>query len=317
MKYLENPKFTELTAELSDAQLGQSHRVINGKLEAYTMKRAGTDKKYAMALGQRYVAEMEELEQELAATVERRRKRSMSAAAASEVIAAAEKKQKHTRTLTSPILPTGSGDSILSNAPIAEGQPVDARTRRRSFSFDSVQLDSVQTTLGDFNELGTRRLMTDLILTLNASFPDYDFSNVKPSQFNKLALSSVRHQIYERLSELATFKNPQQDWLLELWTALNEVIDIRECDVYSFEEEGLLEEQGGVLWSFHYFFVNKSLRRVVFFTCTERIDEEGQAGGPPNEQIAFYPSAPDERNEDFDWEPSPAGGLTAPISTAE
>jgi biotin carboxyl carrier protein len=312
MKYLENSKFTELTAELSEAQLGQSHRVINGKLEAYTMKRAGTDKKYATALGQRYVAEMEELEQELAATVERkRRKRSMSAAAVTEVMAAETKKQKGTI-----VAPTVGAATELSNTPIAEGHQVASGPRRRSFSFDSVQLDSVQTTLGDFNELGTRRLMTDLILTLNASFPDYDFSNVKPSQFEKLTVSAVRHQIYERLSELATFKNPQQDWLLELWTAVNDVIDVRECDVYSFEEEGLLEEHSGVLWSFHYFFVNKSLRRMVFFTCTERIDEES-GGLPAEEQIAFYPSAPEERNEDFDWEPSPAGGVTAPISTAE
>ena len=200
MKYLENEKLTELTAELSDAALGQSHCVINGRIEVYTMKRAGTDKKFAHALGQRYVAEMEEMEQERAATVERGRKRSCSAASASEALS---KKQRPAR-----------------------------NQRSRSFDFTLDSMVSSKTTLGDFSELATRRLMTDLILTLNSSFPDYDFSNVKPSQFEKLKIQTVRDRIYERLSELAAFK--PEDWLVELWTAVNDAIDLRDCDVYSF-----------------------------------------------------------------------------------
>jgi hypothetical protein len=213
MKYLENEKLNELTAALSDAVLGQSHRVINGRIEAYSMKRAGNDKKFAHALGQKYVAEIEEMQQELAETVERR-KRSASVASAME--------------------------SVIK-------RPRPNRMRSQSFDF---MLISPKTTLGDFSELATRRLMTDLILTLNASFPDYDFSNVKPSQFEKLKIETVRKRIYERLSELASFKS-QKDWLVEMWMAMNDVIDLRECDVYSFEEE--IEENS--LWSFHYFFV--------------------------------------------------------------
>ena len=277
MKYLENEKLTELTAELSDAVLGQSDRVINGRIEAYTMKRAGNDKKFAHALGQRYVAEIEEMEQELAETVRRGRKRSSSAVSVAEVSTVTNKKP--------------------------------CRSRSQSFDFTLDNVFSSKTTLGDFNELATRRLMTDLILTLNASFPDYDFSNVKPSQFEKLKIQVVRNRIYERLSELAAFKS--EDWLVELWTAVNDSIDLRECDVYSFEED--LDDNS--LWSFHYFFVNKSLRRIVFFTCSEKLDEE-RVSAEVDEKVAFY-AADGPVVDDFDWDPSSdvAGGIGIPIST--
>ena len=75
MKYMENEKLNEISSELSEAVLKDSHRVIHGRIEAYTMKRAGTDKKYAHALGQKFVAEIEDMQEELAATVERKRRR--------------------------------------------------------------------------------------------------------------------------------------------------------------------------------------------------------------------------------------------------
>ena len=274
MKYLENAKLTELTADLYEVPIGQSSRIINGRIEAYTMKRAGNDKKFAHALGQKYVAEIEELQQEMAETIERR-KRSASTSSIQEATA------KRTKP-----------------------------SRGRALSFDYFTLDSVdqKTTLGDFSELATRRLMTDLILTLNASFPDYDFSNVKPSQFEKLKIETVRKQLYERLSELASFK-PQKDWLVEMWMAVNDVIDLRECLIFSFEEEMIDED---ALWSFHYFFVNKTLRRIVFFTCSERINESRREEVSDMEQISFY--APEATPvDDFEWDP--AGGLSRPIPT--
>lgn len=275
MKYLENEKLTELTAELSDVPIGSSSRVINGRIEAYTMKRAGNDKKFAHELGQKYVAEIEELQQEMAETVERR-KRSASASSMDE---AAAKRTK----------------------------PATGRARSQSFDYFTLDSSDQKTTLGDFSELATRRLMTDLILTLNASFPDYDFSNVKPSQFVKLRIETVRKQIYERLSELASFKS-QKDWLVEMWMAVNDVIDLKECLIFSFEEEMIDEE---ALWSFRYFFVNKSLRRIVFFTCSEKIDEKRREETSDMEQVAFYKPETPAAVDDFDWE----GGMSRPIDT--
>merc|ERR1712150_221018 len=54
-----------MTSTLTDAILGGANcRVINGRLEAYTMKRAGTEKKYAHALSDRYAHEVEQMDDE-------------------------------------------------------------------------------------------------------------------------------------------------------------------------------------------------------------------------------------------------------------
>ena len=66
--------------------------------------------------------------------------------------------------------------------------------------------------------------MTDLILTLNASFPDYDFSNIKPNQFQKLKMADVRKNIRQNLSEFASQRS-SPNFLDELWNAVNDVID--------------------------------------------------------------------------------------------
>eukprot|EP00980_Cylindrotheca_fusiformis_P006958 scaffold1469_cov119-Cylindrotheca_fusiformis.AAC.2 len=355
MKFLENEKLTELTAQLSRATLGHSHRVIDGRIEAYTMKRAGNDKKFAHTLGQKYIRDLEEQQQLLADLTHH----------------LSDKKKKKTKTTTAS---SSSKRKRRSNSTtsVMDALSVPKKPRARSRSVDSPS-STTATTLGDFSELATRRLMTDLILTLNASFPDYDFSNTKPQQFVKLSIGAVRRSIYERLSELATFRRMNKnaanavlpdhqdhdhqqhqhhhhhnddDWLMELWMAVNDVIDLKECDVYSFEDddETLLEEDYSLhhhhhhahsdttttsatatLWRFHYFFVNKSLRRIVFFTCSEKIDEPMIREDLEDETIVMLPSeqqmmdttdqvgGSDSGNDPGDV--LAGGGMSVPIST--
>jgi hypothetical protein len=317
MKYLENGKLNEISSDLSDAVLGESHRIIDGRIEAYTMKRAGTDKKYAHALGQKYMAEIEDLQEEVAATVERRRKRSSSESLAMPSKSASSspptKRAKSLERNNKPKTATNNKKTKAAPAPPTKKEDESNQGRKRAhsydFTFDSI---SPKTTLGDFSELSTRRLMTDLILTLNASFPDYDFSNVKPDQFHKLRLETVRTSIYEKLSELAAQKSP--NWLVDLWFALNDVIDLRDCDVYSFDNE---TDDENSLWTFHYFFVNKSLRRIVFFTCSEKIVEEelrSEEEEDDAEHVRYY-NAESKVVDDFDWDPSDnvAGGMSLEV----
>ncbi|KAG7352000.1 Maf-like septum formation family protein [Nitzschia inconspicua] len=305
MKYLENERLNTISSELSDVVLGDSHRIIQGRIEAYSMKRGGKDKKFAYALGQKYLAEMEDMQEELAATVERvARKRSNSDVSLSVSSFKRVKSAENTASVANDTSNNGDGT-----------QPTDAVVqRRRSKSFDfTLESNNPKTTLGDFSELSTRRLMTDLILTLNSSFPDYDFSNVKPSQFQKVKVDVVRKNIYAKLSELASQqRNP--NWLVELWMSLNEVIELKECDVYSFD----FNEVEDALWSFHYFFVNKNLKRVVFFTCNELIDEEEIRSSSDEEQeerVRYYNSEA-QLVDDFDWDPSDnvAGGMSFEVT---
>ena len=108
MKFLEQPRLAMLSAFLGSRELGD--RVIHGRIEAFSCKRAGDDKKLARDLEQQYVEEM----------------------AAS------------------------SGSSA--------GQPGTSP-------------------LGPLSDAATRRLLIDLISTMNASFPDHDFSALTADQF--------------------------------------------------------------------------------------------------------------------------------------
>lgn len=170
--------------------------------------------------------------------------------------------------------------------------------------------------------------MTDLILTLNASFPDYDFSNVKPNQFQKLKMEDVRKNIHQNLSEYASQRS-SPNFLEELWNAVNDVIDLNEATVYSFDYEFADDDESGnnSLWNFHYLFVNKSIRRIVFFTCSERISDTmlgGRGSVLSSEEVDDTPDrieyyARDNVHtpvDDVDWDPSDniAGGMSVEVT---
>jgi len=329
MKYMENEKLNEISSELSEAVLKDSHRIIYGRIEAYTMKRAGTDKKYAHALGQKYIAEIEDMQEELAATVERKRRRRSN----SESILTTRTSSSSISTNSISTSSTRTSSSLNKKSKTSNNNGTGTRSRARSFDC-TLDSNSSKTTLGDFSEISTRKLMTDLILTLNASFPDYDFSNVKPNQFQKLKMEDVRKSIYENLSEFASQRS-SPNFLAELWNAVNDVIELRESDVYSFDYEFADDEDNeNSLWNFHYLFVNKSVRRIVFFTCSERIGEDVMMGGcmhgddglgqeeaimagiyddsTATERVEYYSREGQQTPvDDVDWDPSDniAGGI--------
>jgi hypothetical protein len=323
MKYLENDQLQQLTAILSDATVGQGSRVVNGRIEAYSMKRAGSDKKYSKTLGERYVAWQESLENQLMVHAqqqqqrqqlqklqsqqqekERRnggRKRSQSAATFQEVgggpdtadddtIADSTGSSKYARLArgrkratsvdlgeipalsgkhkATPIeIPRSVSESATETAAAAASPGLPSLPSPLDYSH-SLGF-SQHTALGDFFELSTRRLMTNLILTLNASFPDYDFSSVKPTDFTAISVQTAVKSVNERLSEFALSTDSNNIslpaapttcgaggsgehrnetalashlsmgnsnfFLSNLWTAVDAQISLQECDVYSYQ----------------------------------------------------------------------------------
>jgi len=55
----------------------------------------------------------------------------------------------------------------------------------------------------------------------------------------------------------------------QLWAAINDEINLTECDIYSYNSDLTSDPFGedGSLWSFNYFFYNRKLKRIVLFTC--------------------------------------------------
>lgn len=257
MKYLDDEKLTQLTHDLSDVLCGRC-RVLNGRVELYTMKRCGQDKKYAQVLSNKY-------NDQFGIT-------------------------KHPK----------ANNSTTKNAPVHSGY-----------------------TLGDFQSTEARRLMTDLILTLNASFPDYDFGSFKPDHFSRIdGARKALETANKYLSELSLHK--PNGFLQNMWRCIDEAIVLKDCEIYRFVQDdvvlsgtererdadpffadasasnefsgspscvsqffydtsktsslAIMDESfegrtvgvvGAPLWSFNYFFVNKHMKRILFFTCTQ------------------------------------------------
>lgn len=83
--------------------------------------------------------------------------------------------------------------------------------------------------------IAPRRLVTDLILTLNASFPDYDFGDARPSDFCTLPVPEAMRRINDKLSEFAATTDRGQDFLPRFWSSLDDVVlGLKDAEVYSY-----------------------------------------------------------------------------------
>jgi|TARA_B110000902_G_scaffold217905_1_gene251429 hypothetical protein len=128
MKYLEMPRLTVLTSFLDEKELGDL--VLRGRVEAFSCKSAGKDKKLAKMLQRRYVNELE-------AT--------------------------------------------------------------------SDELQGVMSPLGPMSSVSTRKLLINLIATMNASFPDFDFSSLSADEFRSEEMTIVVNAINTRLAAVSLF----------------------------------------------------------------------------------------------------------------
>ena len=180
MKYLENIELEQLSCFLTGHEMGNS--ILKGRIEAFSCKRAGDDKKLSKSLDQKF-----------------------------------------------------SEDYVASSS------------------------------IGDLTQNSTRKLLIDLVQTMNASFMDHDFSVISPESFRVEVVGDIIQQVNSYLSEL-TAQRPQ--FLNDLWKHINDNINIHDCEVYSylpdFSDDPLSE---GAIWSFNFFFVNKELKRICYFTC--------------------------------------------------
>jgi len=197
--------------------------------------------------------------------------------------------------------------------------------RPRAASFDSTKsADSAKflstSELGDFQEMSTRRLMTDLILTLNASFPDYDFGSVRAKDFKKVPMEVAMRCVNDRLSVLASHK---EGFLGKLWESIDKVITLSDAHVYtfipprdelSFLTQTLVEDDSPPLWSFNYFFVNKHMKRILFFCCVETMQHSDGGETEFVTKSVGYTERGNESNFDLDPAADVAGGI--PIETA-
>ncbi|XP_033153498.1 repressor of RNA polymerase III transcription MAF1 homolog isoform X2 [Drosophila mauritiana] len=85
-------------------------------------------------------------------------------------------------------------------------------------------------------------------------------------QSKEPSLQWVMNSIHANLSALAG--DQYQAIRQPLWSAVDDEVILSECDIYSYNPDLSCDPFGepGCLWSFNYFFYNKKLKRIVFFT---------------------------------------------------
>jgi hypothetical protein len=81
-----------------------------------------------------------------------------------------------------------------------------------------------------------RRLITDLILTMNASFPDYNFEDAQTYDFCTLSIHDAMRHVNDRLSEFVSTTDAGCDYLPRFWSALDDILfdGLKDCEVYSY-----------------------------------------------------------------------------------
>lgn len=111
------------------------------------------------------------------------------------------------------------------------------------------------------------------ILILNYIYLDYDFSSLCVEYFIKEGmLSDVKMDIdmlFMESSKVWAARYGNEEFFFEvLWKMIDVVIEVFDCDVYFYKVvvEGDLFIDDGNLWLFNYFFYNKKLKRIFYFT---------------------------------------------------
>ena len=131
----------------------------------------------------------------------------------------------------------------------------------------SPHLSPTMSPLGPLTDIHTRKLLISLITTMNASFPDYDFSDLRAEQFDR-ELSA--HTAVTQLNTLVlTALDTQQPGIKdEFWAAVGETVDMSGCELYRYMPSTDSELDEGALWSIHYFLFHRREKKVLFVSAS-------------------------------------------------
>jgi hypothetical protein len=266
MKYLEIQNLAEISTFLTN--LCNGDQVLNGSVEAFSCKATGNEKKFAKRLQKQLSASVSvEKDENIKTTSSATAKNNQHKNYASMV--SSDKKKDN-------CLPSQNNSDSNSSSKVDGLKPTPLRSRSVSFAQSGAYnvpgqelsaLGSKPLSVGPLTDPYVRKRIVNLIATMNATFQDYDFSNVKPERF-------VRHQSYKDImpiinknfAEVVEIHN--RGFLKILWDALDDAISVRECEVFSYlVDDADPKAVTGDLWSINYFFFNSSMNRMVYLKC--------------------------------------------------
>ncbi|KAJ3321956.1 RNA polymerase III-inhibiting protein maf1 [Boothiomyces sp. JEL0866] len=102
---------------------------------------------------------------------------------------------------------------------------------------------------GPLSQTTSRKTLFYLLSTLNAVYPDYDFSDTKPELFTKiptagLVINQVKNLFFVHFGN----SQPLAD---SIWESVDQVMNVKDCDIYAFTPGRDVEPDAeeGNLWS--------------------------------------------------------------------
>jgi len=119
--------------------------------------------------------------------------------------------------------------------------------------------------LGQPSSAASLKLLVDLIATLNATYPDYDFSDVRPDEFDhdnsaQAAINTINNLVLSRMEQ------SMPGFQKEFWQIVDEIMELDKCEVYIYNPDPESDVFSvGRVWSLVYFFFNKKANRMLFF----------------------------------------------------
>lgn len=122
---------------------------------------------------------------------------------------------------------------------------------------------------GGANVKTPKKLLVDLIQTMNASMIDYDFSDISPDSFSLVNVNDAVQHINSHLSQLSSDSNY---FISNMWKNILECLGVttlvNTCEVYKLSESTVIDEEVDMVWSFNYFFCCKEMKRICYFSCS-------------------------------------------------
>lgn len=165
--------------------------------------------------------------------------------------------------------------------------PVDGKAKSGAQALPMPEVDlSRDSPFGPLSQISARRTFAYLIATLNASHPDYDFSNtLRPTDFKRTSGTAIRKAVDNMMFHLRPRRmanvvvHPSKGtisssapgipsaeimWSEHMWDLIDKEIDMRQCEKYIWEPEDDPFEDESAIWNHHFLFFNKDKKRVCY-----------------------------------------------------
>jgi len=172
----------------------------------------------------------------------------------------------------------------------------------------SSPLELSMSPVGPLSDSASRKTLIYLILTLNHIYPDYDFSQLRANHFKKESgVSQAEELIDTHMLEVSkAWENTpacgDTPFLDTLWTAIDEAIDMKNSDVYSYKSDNETDPFGekANLWAFNYFFYNRKMKRILYLSCRAESKKTAEEEADEEDSKYLYNSDADAEGTDVE-----------------